>query len=153
MPLDINALVHAPVTERLDTEFAVTPGGEYIANTSDRGPIDTWFRTVKMKDGRDVAQCNIVFVINDPNLAAALGRQQATSRLTLWLDTEADGRLSTGKGKNVTLGQLREALGQNNDPNWTFDKLIGVGPVKIMTEVQDGANGAKYSNVTRVTRV
>jgi len=153
MTIDINALVNTPVNDKLDTEFAVTPAGEYIVMISDRGPITDWFRTVRMGDGREVPQCNILMIVTDPAVAQSLGRQQATTRLTLWLDTEADGRLSTGKGKNVNLGQLREALGQNNDAAWTFDKLIGAGPIKVMTEVQESKQGAKFSNVTRVGKI
>lgn len=153
MTINIDALVNAPVRDKLDTEFAVTPAGEYIATISDRGTVKDWFRVVKMKDGREAPQCNVLFIINDPGLAATLGRQTATSRLTLWLDTEADGSLATGHGRNVNLGQLREALGQNSDTEWTFDKLLGAGPVKILTEVQESDRGGKFSNVTRVGKV
>src|SRR5262245_30552360 len=126
MTINVQALVNAPVNDKMDTEFSVTPAGDYTAMISDRGPVDSWFRVVHMKDGREVPTVNVLFIISDPEVARTLGRQQATSRLTIWLDTEADdGRLSVGKGKNVGLGQLREALGQNTDATWTFDKLLG----------------------------
>ena len=152
MSIDLEALVNAPVTEKLDTTFEVTPAGEYTATIGDRTPVTEWFHSVTLKDGREAPQCNIVFVINDADLAKSLGRREATTRLTLWLDVEA-GRIDTGRGKNIGLGQLRRALGQEDDREWTFGKLPGAGPIKILTEVQEGKNGAKYSNVVRVGKL
>ena len=154
MPIDVNALINTTVSEKLDDQFEATPAGEYIATIGDRSPIDSWFRTVNMSDGRQMPQCNIPFVINDPEVAKALGRREATTRLTLWLDTVADtGRLDTGHGKNVGLGALRKALGQENDTSWNFNKLVGAGPIKVLTEVQESKQGAKFSNVVRVGRI
>lgn len=154
--IDIDALVSEKITEKLDTSFEVTPDGEYIATISDRGPVKDWFRTVSTKNG-DQPQCNILFVINDPEVAKKLGRNQATSRLTLWLDTELDNsgkvRIATGKGKNVSLGQLRAALNQDSDTSWSFDKLLGAGPVRITTQTSEGKSGGKFSNVTRVAKL
>ena len=150
MPIDLEALVNAPVTEKLDSQFEVTPAGEYMARISDRTPASEWFREVTVRDQK-VPQCNILFIIDDPEVAKGLGRREATSRMTLWLDVvEGSGRLDTGRGKNVGLGALRKALGQDEDMEWTFQKLVGAGPVRILTEVQESKNGGKFSNVTRV---
>lgn len=157
MTIDVDALVNTNVSEKLDTTYPIPPAGEYVASISDKGPVKDWFRTVKRKDGTETATLNVLFVISDPAVKALLNGRDPTSRLTIWLDTEIDEmtkatKLSTGKGKNVSLGQLREALGQDNDPEWNFSKLIAAGPVKIMTENSTN-NGREYSNVTRVSKL
>jgi hypothetical protein len=153
MSIDLEALIGAPITEKLDTQFEVTPAGEYVAMISDRTPVKDWFRTVRVRD-QDVPQCNILFIISDAEIAKAIGRREATSRLTLWLDVVEDGsRLDTGRGKNVGLGALRKALGQDEDMEWSFQKLVGAGPIRILTEVQESRSGGKFSNVTRVGKL
>jgi hypothetical protein len=43
------------------------------------------------------------------------------------LDFDDTGKLVNGPNRNVALGQLREALGQNK-PGWTPQQLLGAGP-------------------------
>lgn len=45
---------------------------------------------------------------------------------TIWLDISGSGGLDTSKGKNVGLGKLRDALGQNREGQpWSPGMLVG----------------------------
>lgn len=158
--IDIDALTSEPVSGPMDTRFPVLPAGEYIASISDKGPVKDWFKIIKRQDGSETPTVNIPFVVADPEVAKKMGVAVATTRLTVWLDTELDEasgkqKISRAEGKNVGLGQLREALGQNNDPSWSFDKLLGAGPLKITSDVTESKKnpGQKFSNVTRVAKL
>ena len=55
-----------------------------------------------------------------------------------------------GSNKNVKLGRLREALGQNkNGQAWSFGMLKGAGPIKVSIE-PDKKNPEDYSRVVKV---
>jgi hypothetical protein len=67
------------------------------------------------------------------------------------LELNEQGKLATGPNKNVSLGRLRDALGQN-DPSWTPQKLLGAGPFigKVShTQVKE----AIYADVTRAAKI
>jgi hypothetical protein len=154
MTIDLDALISTKINEKLDTNFPVPPEKEYIARIgTPREHIKEWFRSVKRDDGTQTATLNIPFVLQDEDVRRQMGVRQLTSRLTIWLDTEISGALATGKGKNVSLGQLLEALGQNGDTNWDFEKLINAGPVKVITSNSTGKDGKQYSNVTKVAKL
>ena len=150
MTIDVSALMNAPVG-KLDTKYEVTPAGEYPNATIDVTDMKNWWQTGKRQDGTDYLKLNVPVVVHDEPLRQKLGREKLTSRITLWIDTD-DGRVSNDKGKNVALGQLREALSQLDDPNWTFQQLPGAGPLKVITKVTVGSDGREYSEVTRVAK-
>lgn len=57
--------------------------------------------------------------IQDPSVKELLSRDVVIVRQDIMLDLTATGGLDMGKGMNVSLGRLREALGMN-DPNRPF---------------------------------
>lgn len=151
MTIDVDALIGAPVAP-LSTEYELIREGEYQA-TIDATDVKTWFQSGKRDDGSSYIVVNVPFVIIDEAQREQLGRTKLTARMSCFLDFDAAGKLSADKGKNVTLGQLREALGQNNDPNWSFLSLPGSGPVKVQTKNGESKTGAKFTNITRVTKI
>lgn len=55
-----------------------------------------------------------------------MGDEVGFCRQSISLDFKEDGTLDMRKGKNVALGRLREAVGQNNpDQRWNPNMLIG----------------------------
>lgn len=155
MTIDIDALANVSVNEPMATQMAVVPEGEYTAiidSFGDEG-VKGWMREANTKNGPK-AILQVPFVILDDNLKATLGRDKVTVRMDLWLDT-ANGGLETGEGKNIDLGRLREALGQNSTPNWSFTMLAGAGPVKIQTGVRADRNdpSRKFAEVKRVSKL
>ena len=69
---------------------------------------------------------------------------------TIWLDIDQNGMLDCSKGKNVPLGRLREALGQNVG-TWNPSMLVGaVGIVFVKDDPPKEEGGQIYSKVTQV---
>ena len=86
-----------------------------------------------------------------PAILEAISREKATVRQSLIVDLNAAGTgLDFGKGKNIQLGRLREAVGQNQDGQpWSPARLKGAAAnVKIKHRV-DGED--TYDEVDVVT--
>ena len=77
------------------------------------------------------------FDIFDEALLNSLGRKQPIRVVSDWrLDVDA-GRAASGPGKNIQLGRLRAALGQNTlGAAWSFAMLAGAGPLKVQVTHQ-----------------
>ena len=153
---NVDALVNAPA-DTMATTIPTCPEGEYTAviDTLPAEGIGAWLRTLEGRDGKpDRLMLNVPFVILDDGVKQTLGRDKVTVPQTVWLDIGPDGStLLTGEGKNVTLGRLREALGQNNQPGWTMMALAGAGPVRVVVGHRADRNdpSVKYAEVRRVS--
>jgi hypothetical protein len=93
--------------------------------------------------------------IKDDALKAQLDRTPRV-RQDVWLDQDSNGDLDYAKGKNVGLGRLREALGQNSPgAAWSPAMLKGAGPAMIsVTERPDNNNrDVIYNDVKSVGTV
>lgn len=116
------------------TEFRVVPEGEYQAMTGDVTSANLEQVNFTYKRGPNEGQpgtmtkLRVPFSIQDQNLEAEFGRKPTVSMQCI-LDLK-DGGLDTGPDKNVQLGRLRQALGQNS-PGWSFPQLGNSGPVMI----------------------
>lgn len=100
----------------------------------------------------DSPALSVTYNIIDENVKAELGMDRVTVRDNIFLDFEADGRLSTGKNKNVKLGALREAVDQNTPGPWSPSRLIGAGPVLLKISHRFSKTGeGPFANVDRVT--
>ena len=62
------------------------------------------------------------------------------------LDVSDDGGIATGKNKNIELGRVRKAVGQNADGPWNITQLRGAGPVlvKVVHREGDRKDGSKW---------
>lgn len=71
----------------------------------------------------------------DGKLKATLGLDKPTVVDKIFIDMNPDGTIAFGPNKNVRLGRVREAVGQN-DPKkkWSFNQLRGAGPVLLKIE-------------------
>lgn len=74
---------------------------------------------------------NCPFVINDPKLVTAIGREETTVRKPITLDFDKSGKLDFGVNRNIDLGRVRAAVDQNNSGPWTFSQLRGAGPIMV----------------------
>lgn len=153
---DADAFMNANVDVPFSTQMALTPEGEYQMMVDDFD--SSAFRTLTFMDSKGVQQERKIFscpfVINDPALQQKLGRDKIVHREDFWLDFDENGQLSGEDGKNVRLGQLRQALGQNNAP-WSFGNLKGAGPfmgaIKHTTDKRDTSK--KYANVVKYAKI
>ena len=84
-----------------------------------------------LTDGRAVL--DVTWTVDDEVARNETGMAEPSVRQTLWLDTTESGGLDFGKGKNVGLGRLREAVGQNQAGKpWAPGMLVGqVAKVKV----------------------
>lgn len=117
------------------TAYTPVPEGEFQAA----------IKAVKprvLTDGRAVL--DITWSVDDEVARQETGMAEPSVRQTIWLDTTESGGLDFGKGKNVGLGRLREAVGQNQAGKpWAPGMLVGqVAKVKV------GHSIDKRDNVT-----
>ena len=84
-----------------------------------------------LTDGRAVL--DITWTVDDETAREETGMAEPPVRQTIWLDTTESGGLDFGKGKNVGLGRLRDAVGQNQSGKpWAPGMLVGqVAKVKV----------------------
>jgi len=156
---DVDAFMNATVDAPMATNMAGVPEGEYTAMVGDFD--SSAFRTVTTTDRatgatRDRPVLEVPFVIQDADLKAKLGRESVSHRETFWLDMTPDGRLDTGPDKNIRLGQLRNALGQNTPGSpWAPSMLRNMGPVKIVIKTTSDKRDPekKYTNITRYAKI
>ena len=123
---------------------------------------DTWpgvITEVKFRQAQGKKNPNETYYFMDiswelrvgPQILEAIARDKATVKQSLILDVNAAGTgLDFGKGKNIQLGRIREAVGQNKagEP-WAPNRLVGgVANVKIKHRV-DGED--TYDEVDVIT--
>lgn len=144
----------AQFTDANSTELLPIPEGEYIAVTE---PVTAEsFKSFDIKRGDRAGQKGYMLIlswnINDENgqLKELLGRAPK-ARQSIMLDIGPGGTLEFGKGRNVGLGRVREALNQNlTGRPWAFSMLGGaVAKIKVKHRM-DGGN--TYSEVSEVVK-
>lgn len=116
----------------LNTETSEANATEYIP--CPEGEFPGAIKSIKprvLTDGRAILDVN--WIVDAEEAREATGMAEPLVRQTIWLDTTETGGLDFGKGKNVALGKLREALGQNKPGKpWAPGMLVGgTGNLKI----------------------
>lgn len=135
------------ITEANETRFTPIPEGEYLASISKLG-----MRTL---DKTGAVILDITWDILDENLKATLGLDKPQVRQSCFLDLDANGKIASGQNKNVDLGRVRDALGQNNAGQpWGPMMLNGAGPakLKIGQRVDPNDSSKIYSDVKMVAK-
>lgn len=145
---DPDLFLSSQIDATLDTRMFPVPVGEYLAVIEDIKP-----RIQNSKDGtQQWLIFDIVWNIDDQKVRADLGREKVTSRQSLFIDRTPDGSIDIGKGRNVQLGKLREALGQNKPGAWAPSMLKGqVARVRVVQE-PDKNTGDLYDKVVGVAK-
>lgn len=139
MPTQVQSVREGEFPFVLDTDGKMlTP--KNLKGTSDKGPYNFW-------------QLELVALCQSEEEKQRLGRNKLTVRLRVNLDLDPNtGKLEGGPNKNVALGRLREALGQNN-PGWTPTALLGAGPFIGKVAHTTGKDGNVYADIVRVTKI
>lgn len=130
---DANAVAYTPV-----------PEGEFPASIK-------LIKPRVLTDGRAVL--DVTWIVDDETARQETGMAEPSVRQTLWLDVTESGGLDFGKGKNVGLGRLREAVGQNQSGKpWQPGMLIGqVAKVKVSHSVDKRDGVTINADVKAVT--
>ncbi len=147
-PIDIDAFESAPVKGPSSTVTIPPPAGET------NGTIKSHkLKAVNTKDGEKVVM-DVVWELSDTagTIQATTGREKNFARQTIWLDIDSDGHLDESTGMNVSLGRLREALGQNDKGKWAFSLLDGAGPCVLTIGHESRKDDSKIVDA-RVTKV
>jgi hypothetical protein len=141
MSFDADSFMNTTIEGAMDTKVVPIPEGEYEATIENFNVRQFEGKTIDENTGqlRVITSMDIIWNIRDEQLARDLARDKVNVRGNIFLDMTPEGTLDLGKGKNISLGRLREALGQN-DPNrpWTPGMLKGAGP--LMIKVTQRAN-------------
>ena len=123
---DPDTFLHEEVEEKMEVSFTPVPEGDYPAY------IETVTADIANTKNGPRPILNFSYVITDEEMAKEMELERPTVRQTVWLDIDESGQLSFGKNKNVRLGRIREAVGQNKagEP-WSPGMLVNAGPVMI----------------------
>jgi hypothetical protein len=145
---DPAALANMQFDQDNSTQFVPVPVGEYVATSSDM-EITTWQSREGDKSGMKI---NLKWNIDDAAVKELLEREQVAVKQDIMLDMTEQGGLDFGKGKNVRLGQLREALGLNvkGEP-FSFQMLNGrMALVSVTHRLVDGVPFAEIKSVAKI---
>ena len=145
---DPEAFLDATINETFETKYPLVPDDEYEAILGE--PIV--FVGLSKEKGEPYAKLTIPYLIDDLKVEQATGLKMITVRQQFFLQAEfhPDGsiaRLLNGPGKNIKLGRVRAAVGQENPP-WNMRMLNGSGPVRVKVRI-----GLAQDKVTEVNEV
>lgn len=122
---DTENFLDTQIEQNIDTSFEPIPEGDYPAKIID-GENAINIRSGVSAKGNAWCMMDVVWEIDDPQLAEEIGRDPVRVRQSIFLDMTEQGGLDLGKGKNRQLGFLREAVGQNSEGQpWSPRMLQG----------------------------
>jgi len=128
-----------------ETKFYPVPVGEYLAQIDKveaRGGID--------KNGNPWRALDISWAILDDGVKAELQMEKPTARQNIFVNVTPQGGLDWGRNKNIALGRLREAVGQNRPGRaWSPTHLMGQMAKVNVIHVPD-QNGDPRAEVNKV---
>lgn len=136
-------------TEANDTKLVPVPVGEYTAIA---GEVKCRQWQSKADPSKSGLTLDITWEIDDPAVKELLGRDKVTVRQGIMLDLTESGTMDMGKGRNVGLGRLREALNLNQPGQaFSFSMIPGRLAKVSVTHRIDGEN--IYAEVKSVARL
>lgn len=135
----------------LDTKIEPIPEGEHMAQVATGEKDIDLSSGVSPKNNKPWLRLDVMLNFTDPNLAAQLKREQVKGRYSIMLDLNEQGRLDLRPQRNVHLGKLRDAVGQNRPGAWNFNMLKGQ-PLKVKVKHKTLDSGDTISEVVSVTR-
>lgn len=102
---------------------------------------------VKTKKGDSILM-EIPIQIDCAQYEQELGYSSSVRSYKCWLDINAVGNLDMGTGKNIDLGKIREAVGQNGPEEWTVTNLVGA-PIRVQIKHREH-EGKIYDEISAV---
>lgn len=136
-------------TEANDTKLVPVPVGEYTAIA---GEVKCRQWQSKADPSKSGLTLDITWEIDDPAVKELLGRDKVTVRQGIMLDLTDSGTMDMGKGRNVGLGRLREALNLNQPGQaFSFSMIPGRLAKVAVTHRIDGEN--IYAEVKSLARL
>jgi hypothetical protein len=103
-------------------------------------------------DGSPWRMISFYWTIDNPEQKEKTGLESPGAGQSFFLDLAADGKsLTSGPNRNVKLGAVRKALGQEGAP-WNFAMLEGAGPARVKVIHSNDKNGNPRAEVVAVTK-
>lgn len=135
------------VNGSMSTVTIPVPEGNWKAQITKLGA-----RKLEAKDGQEERTIlDVTWEMLDDEPKRVTGQDKPMARQSVWLDFTPEGALDLSKGKNVQLGKLREALGQNRDGrDWSFRQLQGGLAVVSVSHRPDQTSGEIFADVKKV---
>lgn len=164
MDFDPDLFMQQTVDQPMETDFRLPPAGEFQATIDDftSEAFEQISFTYKKGDRSGqpgtMTKFNCPFVIQDENAKKEMGRDRVVVTKQMILDLVPDTtQLDWGPNKNIELGRIRAAAGQNNPGPWQVSQLRGAGPMMVKVEHieytrKDNTKG-KRAEVTRVVKL
>lgn len=147
---DPSTFLDATMTDSNSTAQTPCPEGEYQAVILDE-PVVRQFSGTK-DPSKQYTTIDLLWSIDDPAVTTVTGRTPTKVRQSVMLDFNDNGQLDMGKGRNVSLGRLREAVNMNQPGvPFSFRKLVGSSAkVKVTHRVADDT---VYDEIRSVARL
>lgn len=154
-PFNADSFLNQTVEGPLSTSVTPCPEGEYKAMIDDSDKWLAFSNGTSSKSGDEWNKANILFNILDDGVRTLLKKEKVLVPMQCFLDVTPLGTMDTGEGKNVSIGRLRAAAGQNEDPQWSLGKLKGYGPlmVKVTQRADPKDPTIKYAEVSRIAKI
>jgi len=147
---DADTFLSTTVEGEMETHFTPVDEGEYTAMIEDIAA-----REVTGNQGTTPV-LDVMYNVLDEEVKEKMGMDKVIVRQSIFLDVEEDGRLALGQpNKNIKLGKLRDALGQNGSGPWSFHDLKGAGPLVIKVSQRADKNDPSivYNDVQRTAAI
>lgn len=121
MLFDPQAIMNAAIEGVMETRRTPVPVGDYRGQITKIVP-----RAGQSKDGDSWVALDIFVELESDERLTKLGLERRVMKGGMMLDLTDSGGLDLGKNKNVRLGALREAVGQNIPGQvWSPTMLVG----------------------------
>lgn len=147
-PFDPQTFLNTQYDEALDTKVVPCPVGEYLG-LADKIDIRPW----AAKDGSSSGlKAVILWDIQDDNVKQLLSRDRVIVPQEQMLDLTETGSLDFGKGKNVGLGRIREALDLNT-PGQPFAFSMIQGRLAKCAVTHRAVGEDLYAEIKRIAKV
>ena len=117
---DNEEILNMSTEGEMETSMPPVPEGEWPGYIDGLGT-----RSGTSEKGNDWAALDVTWKITDTSVAEEVGIDEPQVRQTVFLDFDDSGNLALGPGKNLQLGRLREAVGQNGPGSWSIGQLEG----------------------------
>lgn len=135
----------------LDTKIDPVPEGEHLAQIGTGDKDVDLSSGVSPKNNKPWLRLDLMLTFTDPNLATQLKREQVKGRYSIMLDLNDEGKLDLRPQRNVHLGKLRDAVGQNRPGPWNFN-MLKAQPIKVKVKHKTLDSGDTVSEVVSATK-
>lgn len=143
---DADAFLNTEITGEMDTKVVPIPEGAWSSQV-----MKVAFREVTQKDGVKRAIMDVTWEVLDEEVKKSTKLEKPMARQSVFLDLNEQGGLDMGKGRNIQLGKLREAVGQNRSGK-AWSPAMLTGQVAVVSIKQRIEGDDIYSDIKKVIK-